>query len=139
MGTTDSRRALDPIALLLRAGVVALTLATAYIHFTLGGLLFLANAAGYATLAAAMILPGQLGGIRWIVRLALLGFTVTTIVAWVLIGPRFPLAYLDKAIEVALVGLLAVEIQRMDGGPLGIVRKARRCVAQLGGALAGRS
>jgi hypothetical protein len=139
MTTTDSPRFLDPIALLLRAGVVALALATAYIHLTLGGLLFLANAAGYAALAVAMVVPGQLGGIRWIVRLALLGFTVTTIVAWVLVGPRFPLAYLDKAIEVALVGLLTLEIQRIDGGPVGVVRKARRCVAQLAGALDGRS
>jgi hypothetical protein len=39
-----------------------LTLATAYIHLSLGGLLFTLNAAGYAALAAAVavvaIVPG---------------------------------------------------------------------------------
>jgi hypothetical protein len=33
--------------------IVELTLTTAYIHFTLGGVLFTLNAAGYAALAAA--------------------------------------------------------------------------------------
>ena len=127
------------VDLLLRGAIVALALATAWIHYRLGGLLFLANAAGYATLALAMVLPGPFSGIRWLTRLALLGFTVVTIVAWLAFGARFDLAYLDKAIEVALVGLLLLEIQRADGGPLGVVRRARRSVAGLVGALAGRT
>jgi hypothetical protein len=109
----------------LRGGIVALTAATAAIHFSLGGLLFLANAAGYATLAVAMVLPIALfADRRWLVRVALMGFTATTIVGWLLIGPRFPLAYVDKAIEVALIALLTVEVYRYDGGPLGIARNA---------------
>src|SRR5256885_16630400 len=49
-----SRSALDYA---VRGSIVALTLATGYIHFTLGGLLFLANAAGYVSLADAMTPP----------------------------------------------------------------------------------
>jgi hypothetical protein len=123
---------------LLRAAIVALTLATAWIHYSLGGMLFLMNAAGYLTLALAMVLPGPLGRGRWLVRLALLAFTATTIAAWFLFGARFPLAYLDKAIEVGLVFLLGLEIWRADGGPLGVARKARDCVVNLGEALTAR-
>jgi hypothetical protein len=123
---------------LLRAAIVGLALATAWIHYSLGGLLFLMNAGGYVALALAMVLPGPLGRARWLVRLALLAFTATTIGAWFLFGARFPLAYLDKAIEVGLVFLLAVDIWRADGGPLGIARKARDCVVDLGGALTAR-
>jgi hypothetical protein len=123
---------------LLRAGIIGLTLATAWIHYSLGGLLFLMNAAGYATLALAMVLPGPLGRQRWLVRLALLAFTLTTIAAWFAFGARFQLAYVDKAIEVGLVLLLAIELWRADGGPLGVARKARDCVVDLGGALTAR-
>jgi hypothetical protein len=123
---------------LLRAAIVGLTLATAWIHYSLGGLLFLMNAAGYLTLALAMVLPGPLGRARWLVRLALLAFTATTIGAWFLFGARFPLAYADKAIEVGLVFLLALEIWHADGGPLGVARKARDCVVNLGEALTAR-
>ena len=70
--------------------VVGLALATAAIHASLGGMLFLANAVGYTTLAVAMIVPGPIGHIRWLVRLALLGFTAATIGGWVLFGARFP-------------------------------------------------
>ena len=112
--------------ILLRAGVVLLTLATAAIHASLGGMLFLANAAGYTVLAVAMVAPGLPARWRWMVRLALTGFTAVTIVGWVAIGPRFGLAYVDKAIEVALIGGLVVEQWRSDGGPLGVVRHLRR-------------
>ena len=60
---------------------------------------------------------------RWLVRVALLGFTAVTIVGWALIGPRFMLAYVDKGIEVALVALLVVEMFRYDGGPVAVIRR----------------
>jgi hypothetical protein len=115
----------------IRSLVVGLALATAAIHASLGGMLFLANAVGYATLALAMIVPGPIGRIRWLVRLALLGFTAATIGGWLLFGARFPLAYVDKAIEVALIGVVALELWRSDGGPIVIVRQARRLVARV--------
>jgi hypothetical protein len=120
-----------PLALALRIAIVALTLATAQIHATLGGLIFTLNALGYATLAAAMVLPGPIGRIRWLTRYALVGFTAVTVAGWIAFGARFDLAYIDKAIEVVLIGLLLVESWVVDGGPLAVVRRAQRDVAAL--------
>jgi hypothetical protein len=117
----------------IRSLIVALTLATAAIHASLGGLLFMTNAIGYTTLAVAMILPGPVGRVRWLVRLALFGFTAATFGGWVLVGARFPLAYLDKGIEVALIGVVAFDLWRSDGGPIGVVRQARSLLARLAG------
>ena len=122
--TTNHRIA----SLLLRLVVVLLTLSTAVIHAGLGGLLFTLNAIGYAALATAMILPGPFGRLRWLTRLALIGFTTATIVGWVLIGARFPLAYVDKGIEVVLVVFLAFEVW-LDGGPAAIHRRLRAVAA----------
>ena len=122
-----------PTDAIVRVLIVGLTLATAAIHVSLGGMLFLANALGYATFAVAMIVPGPLGQIRWLVRLGLLGFTAATVGGWVLFGARFPLAYLDKGIELGLMAVIAIEIWRVDGGPIGIVRQARRLAARLTG------
>jgi hypothetical protein len=109
---------------------------TATIHAQLGGLLFLANAIGYTTLALAMVVPGPIGQVRWLVRLGLIGFTAATIGGWLLFGARFPLAYIDKAVEVVLIAAVAVELWRSDGGPLGVVQQARGLVARLTGHLA---
>ena len=110
---------------LLRAAIVALTLTTAAIHASLGSVLFLANALGYAALAAAMIMPGPFARLRWLVRLALAAFTAGAIGAWLVFGARFPLAYLDKGLEVGLIVLLAVELWQIDGGPAGVLDSAR--------------
>ena len=117
----------------VRALVVGLTLATAAIHASLGGLLFMANAIGYSTLAIAMVVPGPIGQVRWLVRLALIGFASATIAGWVLFGTRFPLAYIDKSIELALIGVVALELWRLDGGPAGVLRSARHLVARVVG------
>jgi hypothetical protein len=115
----------------LRIAIVGLTLATAQIHATLGGLMFTLNALGYATLAAAMVLPGPIGRIRWLTRYALIGFTTVTVLGWLAFGARFDLAYIDKAIEVVLIALLLVESWVIDGGPLTVARRAQRDVAAL--------
>jgi hypothetical protein len=117
----------------LRILIVGLTLATAAIHASLGGLLFAANAIAYCTLALAMIVPGPIAQIRWLVRLGLIGFTTATVGGWLLFGARFPLAYLDKGIELALIGAVIIELWRADGGPIGVVRQAQRLVARLTG------
>jgi hypothetical protein len=114
-----------------RLVVVALTLATAAIHASLGGLLFTSNAIGYTILAVAMIAPGPIGQVRWLVRIALLGFAAATIGGWVLFGTRFPLAYLDKMIEIVLVAAVAVDLWRSDGGPIGVARQARGLAVRL--------
>ena len=118
-----------PTTVALRASVFGLTLATAAIHASLGGMLFLANAAGYAVLALAMVAPSPAARWRWLIRLALIGFTAATIGGWVAFGPRFGLAYVDKAIEVALIGVLLLEQWRSDGGTLGIYRRIRGLVS----------
>jgi hypothetical protein len=120
-----------PLIVALRIGIVALTLATAQIHASLGGMLFTLNAIGYSALAAAMVLPGPIAGLRWLTRYALIGFTAATIAGWLAFGARFELAYIDKAIEVALIVFLLVESWVIDGGPLAVARRARGDVAAL--------
>src|SRR5438034_451207 len=102
-----------PMSIFLRGGVVMLTLLTATIHASLGGLLFTMNAIVYVLLAVAMVLPA-IAPIRWLARLALFGFAAATIGGWVLFGARFQLAYIDKAIELALLCFLAIEAWLFD-------------------------
>jgi hypothetical protein len=111
--------------LLLRAAIVALTIATGLIHATLGGLLFELNAAGYLVAALAMVAPiGLAIRYRWLIRLGLIGYAATAIVAWYLMGPRYDVAYVAKAIEVVLIALLLVEARAYDGNPLPRIRRA---------------
>jgi hypothetical protein len=119
----------------LRSAIVALALGTAYIHYTLGGTIFVVTAAGYAALAVAMVAPlGIARDVRWLTRLALAGFAAGTIGAWYVQGhPIFFQAVAAKAIEVALISLIAVETYVEVGGPLAIARK----FASLGSRLVG--
>jgi hypothetical protein len=119
-----SRVSLRSSDVAVRAAIVGLTLATAYIHFMLGGLLFTLNAVGYAVAALAMIAPLALAvRFRWIVRLGLIGYAATAIVAWAIMGPYFTTAYIAKGIEIALIVLLAVDFARHDGNPASVARR----------------
>ncbi len=112
-------RATSPAGLVIRATIVGLTLATGWIHLTLGGLLFTLNGLGYLVAAVAMVVPIAFAvRFRWFVRLGLIGYAIIAIVGWYLMGPRYDVAYLAKAIEVALIALLAIEIWAYDGNPL---------------------
>jgi hypothetical protein len=111
----------------LRAAIVGLTLGTAYIHSTLGGTLFTLNAIGYLVLAVAIVAPIALASrLRWVVRIALAGYAATTIVGWAIQGPFYSTAYLAKAIELALIVLLAIDFVRFDGNPLSLIRRELR-------------
>jgi hypothetical protein len=118
-----------PAGLAVRAAIVGLTIATGWIHLTLGGPLFTLNAIGYFVAAAAMLAPLAIAvRFRWLIRLGLIGYAATAIVAWYLMGPRYDVAYLAKGIEIALIALLALEVWAYDGNP---VRRLRR-VLRLG-------
>jgi hypothetical protein len=119
-----SRVSLRPSDVVVRAAIVALTLATGYIHFTLGGLLFTLNALGYLVAAIAIVAPLAIAvRFRCIVRVGLIGYAATAIVAWAVIGPYFTTAYVAKAIEIALIVLLAIDFARHDGNPIAVVRR----------------
>jgi hypothetical protein len=114
---------------LLTTAIVGLTLATAYIHSTLGGLLFTLNALGYLGLAALIVI-GAIAPVAiaerfsWFPRLALIGYTAMTIAGYLVMGPYFTLGFIAKGIEVALVTVLVVDVIRVYGSPMGLVRSA---------------
>ena len=119
-----SRTNLRASDVILRGAIVALALATGYIHSTLGGLLFTLNALGYLTAAVAIAIPLALAvRFRWVVRLGLIGYAATTIIGWAIQGPYFTTAYIAKAIEVALIVLVAIDFARMDGNPVNVVKR----------------
>jgi hypothetical protein len=113
-------------ALALTAATVELTLTTAYIHLSLGGILFTLNAIGYAVLGAllaATAIPHPLiSRFGWLPRVGLAAFTATTIGAYIVIGPYFILGWVAKAVEVAILTLLAADVVHVYGSIGGLVR-----------------
>ena len=80
---------------------------------------------GYLVAAIAMIVPlGIAVRNRWLIRLGLIAYAAMAIVGWLVVGPRYDVAYLAKGIEVALIGLLILDFVRHDGNPLAVVRRA---------------
>ena len=119
-----SRTSLRTSDIIVRVAIVALALATGYIHSTLGGLLFTLNAVGYAVAAIAIIVPLALAvRFRWVIRVGLMGYAATAILMWAIQGPYYQTAYIAKAIEVALIVVLAVDFARHDGNPIALVRR----------------
>ena len=105
----------------LRGGIVVLALATAIIHIVLAIPLtligFYLNGLGYVGLAVALVLP-QLHRYRHQIRWLFMGYTVLTIVLWIVLGwPYTAIGYIDKAIEVALLGLLWADHRRTSHDP----------------------
>lgn len=105
-------------AVVVRVGIIALTIATALIHFRQAFLfptpdpLFVLNGLGYLGLLAALYLPmPQLSGYKNIIRFALIGFTALTFVLYFAVNGFFflPIGYADKAIEAVLIALLVIE------------------------------
>ena len=120
---SQSRSSVTPAAVALRVAIVGLALGTAYIHSTLGGLLFTLNALGYVVAAVAMVIPlGIAIRFRWVVRLGLMGYAAATIIGWAVQGPYYSTAFIAKGIEVAMIALLAVDFVRADGNPVAKIR-----------------
>lgn len=131
----ETLRSTSPMGLLVRTAIVALTIATGWIHLTLGGLLFTLNGLGYLVAALAMLAPFALAiRLRWLVRLGLIGYALAAIVGWYLTGPRYDIAYVAKAIEVGLIALLLIEVRGYDGNPIRRIRRIRRHLAPMIGA-----
>lgn len=124
--TTASRTRWATLALTVTT--VELTLTTAYIHLSLGGVLFTLNAVGYAMLAVALAagtIPHPLvARFSWLPRVGLAGFTAVTIGAYLVLGPHFSLGWVAKAVEIAILTLLAADVLRMYGSFGGLVRAA---------------
>jgi len=127
-------------AIVLTGAIVTLTLATAYIHSTLGGMLFTLNALGYVALAAAILIGASVTlpivvRFSWLPRIALFGYTLATILGWMMMGPRYQMAYIAKGIEGILLALLVVDTLRVYGGPGAMLVEARASVMELIGSL----
>ena len=143
MFTRTTPRGRDATSVVLLIGIIGLTLTTAYVHYSLGGLLFLLNALGYVALAAALVVAFVLPTfivqqLRWVPRVALIGYAAVTIIAWAIMGPYFSLAYFAKTVEVLLIGLLLVDLYRTYGTPAQAYRRARIAITEFrGGKLAG--
>lgn len=109
----------------IKAGIILTTLITSAIHVYLvqetiahgnSPLLFILNVLGYLGLLAAYLLPqamvnrflptGLARNYRSIVRYVFIAYTLVTILAWVVIGERTTLGYVDKLAEVILIVLL---------------------------------
>lgn len=118
----------------LSAAIVGLTAATAYIHLSLGGVLFTLNGLGYIGLAALFVIGAAapvaiVERFSWFPRVALMGYAAMTIAGYMVMGPYFTLGWIAKGIEVTLIVLLAVDILRVFGSPAGLVRAALASVA----------
>jgi hypothetical protein len=137
--TSPASRAFGAV---LAAGIATLALTTGYVHLGLGGLLFTLNAIGYAGLAALYVAGSAaphplIARFSWFPRIALAGYAALTIVAWAIQGPYFPLAYFAKGVEVALIGLIVVDVFRVYGNPVAMVRTAFASVTSIFGGRSG--
>ena len=95
--------------------ILELTVATALIHFSLGGMLFTLNGLGYLALAAAylsaVLIPMPLvRRYSWLPRAGLAAYAALTIAADLVIGPYFTLGWITKGIELAIIGLVTVDL-----------------------------
>ncbi|MDO8483597.1 MAG: hypothetical protein Q7S35_01485 [Candidatus Limnocylindrales bacterium] len=54
-------------------------------------------------------------------QVGLVGHAATAISAWAVMGPYFTMAYVAKAVEIALVVPLVVDFARDDGSPISVV------------------
>jgi hypothetical protein len=121
---------------LLTAAIVGLTLTTAYIHASLGGLIFTLNALGYVGLASLFVIGAAapmpiVERFSWFPRVALMGYAALTIAAYLVMGPYFSLGWIAKGVEVALIVLVGLDVVRVYGGPTGLVRAALESVAPM--------
>jgi hypothetical protein len=113
----------------LTTAIVGLALTAGYIHLGLGGFLFTMNGLGYLGLAALFVIAATIDHpivrtFSWAPRVMLAGYAAVTISAYLVMGPYFTLGWITKGIEVAMIALVAVDVIRVFGSPMGLVRAA---------------
>jgi hypothetical protein len=112
VNATDSPARL--VGAVLTLVMIELTIATAYIHLSLGGTIFLLNGIGYLVLAAGVAATEPpipfLQRLRWLPRICLATFALVTIGAYLVIGPYFLIGWITKAIEIAIIGLVVADL-----------------------------
>lgn len=128
MVTQRERSVFGPVQI----GIIIATLITAFVHWFLvlsllrenrSPVMFLLNGLGYIGLLAALFmprrivdrfLPPQLAQIyRPLVRYALMGYALLTIILWAVIGPEIsPIAIFTKLTEAVLIVLLWLDRRR---------------------------
>ena len=114
---------------LLTTAIVGLALTAGYIHLGLGGFLFTMNGLGYLGLAALFVIGAAVSHplartFSWAPRVMLAGYAAATISAYLVMGPYFTLGWITKGIEVVLIALIAIDVVRVYGSPVGLVRFA---------------
>lgn len=95
--------------------ILELTVATGLIHLSLGGTLFTLNGVGFLALGAAYLASAVLPWavvrqFAWLPRLGLALFAAVTIGAYLVMGPYITLGWIAKGIELAIIGLVAVDL-----------------------------
>ncbi len=95
--------------------ILDLVAATALIHLSLGGTLFTLNGLGFLGLGAAVLAGAVLPmpfvrRLSWLPRIGLAGYALVTIGAYLVMGPYITLGWIAKGIELAIVGLVAVDL-----------------------------
>lgn len=118
MHSEQGRTTFTPVQI----GIVMMTLITAAIHLYLvqvliangmSGTMFMLNGLGYMGLLVALFLPLPiLRHYRSLIRYLFIGYTILTIVLWLILGSREMIAYIDKLAEVILVALLWLDRSR---------------------------
>jgi hypothetical protein len=105
---------------LLQGVIVLAAVATALIHIVLafqfpGGVdpVFVLNGLGYLGLTLLLFLPlPALDPYRNAIRWVLIAYTLVTVLAWLFVGARSPIAYADKSIEILLIACLWLDWQQ---------------------------
>lgn len=101
---------------LLLAAIVVLTLATAYIHYWIGGPLLMLNAIGYLALAVVVTCTALFYRRALpLLLMALAAYAAVTIIGWLVMGPYFDVAYIAKGIEIVLIAIIAGRLWVMRG------------------------
>ena len=96
----------------VQVGIIVITIFTAIVHLTRNfpDPMFILNGLGYFTLLAGLLAPLPfLTKSRSMTRWAFIAFTAVTILAWLAIGERILIGYIDKSLEVILIALLFID------------------------------